>query len=287
MTSGPDETMSSTITIARITWLEARRRKIVLAALLGGIAFVLVFGIAVHYIFDRIPSDAPIDALQMQFGLQMMTLAGLYVVNFLAIAVAILLPVDTLSGEIASGVMQTLASKPIRRHEIVIGKWLAYASMLALYLTLMVAGITLVMWLEADYLQAGLGVAVPIMFLGALTMATVTIAGGVKLTTITNGMVAFALYGIAFIGGWVEQIGTATGSDAARRIGTAISLVSPSDAMWRRAAYDLQPPVMRELQFMSPFGSASLPSNAMIVWTVGFVLATLALAVVLFRRRAL
>jgi len=279
--------MSSTITIARITWLEARRRKIVLAALLGGIAFVLVFGIAVHYIFDRIPSDAPIDALQMQFGLQMMTLAGLYVVNFLAIAVAILLPVDTLSGEIASGVMQTLASKPIRRHEIVIGKWLAYASMLALYLTLMVAGITLVMWLEADYLQAGLGVAVPIMFLGALTMATVTIAGGVKLTTITNGMVAFALYGIAFIGGWVEQIGTATGSDAARRIGTAISLVSPSDAMWRRAAYDLQPPVMRELQFMSPFGSASLPSNAMIVWTVGFVLATLALAVVLFRRRAL
>jgi len=279
--------MSSTITIARITWLEARRRKIVLAALLGGIAFVLVFGIAVHYIFDRIPSDAPIDALQMQLGLQMLTLAGLYVVNFLAIAVAILLPVDTLSGEIASGVMQTLASKPVRRHEIVIGKWLAYASMLALYLILMVSGITLVMWLEADYLQAGLGIAVPIMFLGALTMATVTIAGGVKLTTITNGMVAFALYGIAFIGGWVEQIGTATGSDAARRIGTAISLVSPSDAMWRRAAYDLQPPFMRELQFMSPFGSASLPSNTMIAWTVGFVLATLALAVVLFRRRAL
>jgi len=33
---------------------------------------------------------------------------------------AVLLPVDTLSGEIASGVIQTLAAKPIRRGEIVL-----------------------------------------------------------------------------------------------------------------------------------------------------------------------
>jgi ABC-2 type transport system permease protein len=279
--------MSSTITIVRLTWLEARRRRIVLAALLGGIAFIVVFGVAVHYIFAQVPDDAVIDAIELRMILQIMTLAGLYVVNFLAIAVAILLPVDTLSGEIASGVMQTLASKPIRRHQIVIGKWLAYASMLALYLMLMVAGITGVMWLEADYVQTNLGIAVPIMFLGALVMATVAIAGGVKLTTITNGMVAFALYGIAFIGGWIEQIGAVAGSDTARRIGTAISLVSPSDAMWRRAAHDLQPPIMRELQFMSPFGSSSLPSNAMIVWTVAFVIVTLLVAILLFRKRPL
>ena len=53
---------------------------------------------------------ADASALQLQF----FTLAGLYVANFLTIAAAVLLPVDTLSGEIASGVMQTLASKPIR-----------------------------------------------------------------------------------------------------------------------------------------------------------------------------
>lgn len=275
-------------TVARLTWLEARRRRIVLAALLGGLAFLLVFGTAVHFTSRHVQAAATtMDTIQQQLLLQVLTLAGLYVVNFLTIAVAILLPVDTLSGEIASGVMQTLASKPIRRVEIVVGKWLAYGSMTALYLALMTGGITLIMWLEAGYLQPNLGVAVPTMFLGALVMATITIAGGVKLTTITNGMAAFALYGIAFIGGWVEQVGAMSGSDTARRIGTAISLVSPSDAMWRRAAYDLQPPFMRELQFLSPFGSSSLPSGAMIVWTIGFVAVTLLVAILLFRKRAL
>ena len=279
--------MSSTITIARLTWIEARRRRIVLAALLGGLAFVFVFGIAVHFIVGHLPDEVRIGTIQRQMIIQIMTIAGLYVVNFLAIAVAILLPVDTLSGEIASGVMQTLASKPIRRYEIVLGKWLAYASMLGLYLLLMIGGISFVMWLETGYVQANLGLAAPLMFLGALVMATITIAGGAKLTTITNGLAAFALYGIAFIGGWVEQIGAVAGSDAARRIGTAISLLSPSDAMWRRAAYDLQPPIMRELQFMSPFGSSSLPSDAMIIWTVAFVVVTLLLTILLFRKRPL
>ena len=57
----------------------------------------------------------------------MLTLVGLYAANFLSVLIAVLLPVDTLSGEIASGVMQTVASKPIRRAEIVLGKWLGHA----------------------------------------------------------------------------------------------------------------------------------------------------------------
>lgn len=279
--------MRGTLTIARLTWLEARRRRIVLAATLGGSVFLLVFGIAVHFVFGKPEGAAVEDALARQLQLQIMTIAGLYVVNFLGIAAAILLPVDTVSGEIATGVMQTLASKPVRRFEILVGKWLAYAVMTTLYLALMVGGITLIMWIETGHMQNNLGAALPLMCLAALVMTTVTIAGGVRLATITNGMLAFALYGIAFIGGWVEQIGAVTGSDAARRIGTAISLVSPADAMWRRAAYDLQPPFMRELQFVSPFGSASLPSAAMIGWTAGYVVVVLGIGILVFRKRAL
>jgi hypothetical protein len=36
-------------------------------------------------------------------------------------------PLTPLSGEIDSGVMQTVASKPIRRADVVIGKWLGHA----------------------------------------------------------------------------------------------------------------------------------------------------------------
>ena len=44
-------------------------------------------------------------------------LVGFLAVNFLSVLMAILLPVDTLSGEIDSGVMQTLASNISGRSE--------------------------------------------------------------------------------------------------------------------------------------------------------------------------
>ena len=106
--------MSRILTIAHLTLIEAYRRKIVPAALLCSALFLLVYGTALYFINLNIPASP-----QRQFQLQFFTLAGLYVANFLAIAAAVLLPVDTLSGEIDSGVMQTLASKPVRRAEIV------------------------------------------------------------------------------------------------------------------------------------------------------------------------
>ena len=67
--------------------------------------------------------------------------------------------------------------------------------------------------------------------------------------------------------------------------GTVISLVSPVDSLWRRAAVEMSPG-LTGLQF-SPFGASNVPSNAMIVWAVGFTAVAIALAVYAFRRRPL
>jgi ABC-type transport system involved in multi-copper enzyme maturation permease subunit len=278
-----------TLTIAYLTWIEARRRRIVLAAVLGGLAFLAVYGVALFFIDRAVSEEAtvtPVNLVQMRIGYQFMTLAGLYVVNFLTIAVAIMLPVDTLSGEISSGVMQTLAAKPIRRAAIVLGKWLTFWLMTAAYLLLLSGGIILMMRGMAGFEQAGMARALPLMLLGSTVMLTVSTAGGVRLTTITNGIVSFAFYGIAFIGGWIEQIGSFVSNPATRYIGTAISLISPADAMWRRAAYELQPAIMRDLN-ITPFNVGSVPSTAMIAWTVGFIVVVLALAIYSFRHRPL
>jgi ABC-type transport system involved in multi-copper enzyme maturation permease subunit len=278
-----------TLTIARLTWIEARRRRIVLAAVLGGLAFLIIYGVALFFIDRAVTADAalnPVNLVQMRIGYQFMTLAGLYVVNFLTIAVAIMLAVDTLSGEIASGVMQTLAAKPIRRAEIVLGKWLTYWLMTAAYLLLLSGGIVLMMRVIAGFEQGGVLEALPLMLLAATVMLTVSTAGGVRLTTITNGIASFAFYGIAFIGGWIEQIGSFVSNAATRYVGTAISLVSPADAMWRRAAYEMQPAIMRDLN-ITPFNVGSVPSTAMIVWAIGFVAVVLTLAAYQFRHRPL
>jgi Cu-processing system permease protein len=277
--------MRGTLLIARLTWLETRRRRIALAALVCGLLFLAVFASAMYFGFRHAATQGG-EAMEMRIAATVLTVAGLYVVNFLVTAVAILLSIDSLSGEIGSGVIQTLASKPVDRAAIVVGKWLAYLAMTAVYLMLLAGGVLLSMRLFADYTAPAVMAPMGLMLLGAAVMLSITIAGGVRLSTITNGIVAFGFYGVAFIAGWMEQILSLFGNSAARHVGTVVSLLSPADAMWRRAAYELQP-VTAVIFQAGPFGVASVPSAAMVVWAAAFAVAVVAFAAWQFRRRPL
>jgi Cu-processing system permease protein len=272
------------LAIAQLTWIEARRRRIVLAAVLCGLAFLLLFGLIVFFNAERAVGTLP--SLQRRVVLQTLTIVGLYAINFLVVALAVMLPVDTLSGEIDSGVIQTLAAKPVRRSDIVLGKWLVFWLMIAGYIVLMAGGLVLLMRVFTGFQQQNLLPALGLMQLEATVLLSLTLAGGTRFTTITNGIVAFAFYAIAFIGGLVEQIGLAAGNPPARYIGTAISLLSPADALWRKATHILMPPFITQVQ-ITPFSGGTVPSAAMIWWGVLFSVAAVALAIRGFNKRAL
>ncbi len=277
--------MQHFLTIMHLTFLEMRRRRIVLAALACGLGCLLVFAVAIYLIHHFQPAHAQ-PLLQVRIILQVQTLAGLYAVNLMTVTVAVMLPVDAISGEIASGVIQTVASKPIRRLEIVLGKWLVYWLMIGAYTTMMVVGVVLVMRIITGFSQAHVAATIGLMMLQGTVLLSVVIAGGTRLSTIANGMIAFGFYSVAVVGGWIEQIGVMMGDSGARYVGTAISLMSPTDALWRRAIYLLQPPMMAQVS-MAPFSPASVPSVAMIWWAVAFAVGALALAAVWFGKRAL
>jgi ABC-type transport system involved in multi-copper enzyme maturation permease subunit len=274
------------LTIAHLTFLELRRRRIVSASLACGAVWLLVFATAVYLIHAVHHAARPLTLVQARVQLQLLSLAGFYAVNLLAVAVAIMLPVDTLSGEIASGVMQTLASKPVRRAEILLGKWLTFWVLIAAYIAILVTGVVLTMYLITGFLQSHAPAAAALMLLETTVLLCLVSAGGVRFTTVTNGMVAFAFYAVAMIGGWIEQIGTVMGNVNARYIGIVISLVSPTDALWRRALYVLQPPVMTQVH-NTPFSPASLPSEAMVWWAGAFALGLLVLALRGFEKHEL
>src|SRR6476659_4953554 len=115
--------MRDVITVAHLTLVEARRRRIVLAGAVCALAFLTVFSVAIGFAYREMMADASVSFIQRQTTLTFMMLVGFMAANFLSVMFAILLPVDTLSGEIDSGVMQTIASKPIDRSQIVFGKW--------------------------------------------------------------------------------------------------------------------------------------------------------------------
>jgi Cu-processing system permease protein len=271
--------------IATITWLtfhEARRRRMVLAALAMGGLFLLLFGIGFALIVGTLDTA---NRMQLSLNYNLLMMAGLYVVHFLTVMLAIFASVDTVAGEIASHTIQTLVTKPIRRWQVLLGKWLGYAAMLVLYLGLLGGGILLMVYLQVGYTPTNWLQGLLLLMLEALVLLSVSLLGGTRFSTMTNGVMLFMLYGLAFIGAWVEQIGSLLQSPGAVRVGIVTSLLMPVEALWRRAAYLMQPALVRN--FPSPFSTSSVPSLAMVIYAVLYGALALALAMRLFGRRDL
>jgi ABC-type transport system involved in multi-copper enzyme maturation permease subunit len=274
-------------TIATITWLtfhEARRRRMVLAALAMGGLFLILFGLGVSLI-DRSQQERGVSAIQLRVNYGLLLIAGLYVIHFLTVMLAIFASVDTIAGEIATHTVQAIVTKPLRRWQIVLGKWLGYAAMIVCYLALLGGGVLLVVYLLVGYLPPNPLAGLLLLMLEALVLLSLSLLGGTRVSTLTNGVLLFMLYGLAFIGAWVEQIGAFMESHAAVNVGIVSSLLMPVEALWRRAAFLMQPPIVNSIP--TPFSGTSPPSQAMVLYAVLYAAAALLLAMRSFGRRDL
>ncbi|HLE27143.1 MAG TPA: ABC transporter permease subunit [Anaerolineales bacterium] len=282
--------MNPMLIIARLTFREAVRRRIALAALLLGLAFLILYSLGFHFINLEMTraegvGSAP-NAVARREIYNFMTMAGLYAVTFLSVAMGALVSADTLAGEIGSGAIQSIVTKPVRRAEVVFGKWLGFAGLLALYLLLMAGGVAGSVWVQARYAPPNFLRGVGLIYLESLLIMSITLMCSSLISTLATGGVVFGLYGLAFIGGWVEQIGSFLGNQTAVNIGILSSLIIPSEALWKRAAFEMQSPLVSAVGF-SPFSARSIPSPFMIVYAAGYALAALVLAMRWFSRRDL
>lgn len=272
--------------IAKLTIHEALRKRVLLAALVLGLGFLAIFALGFYFVYGEMEREGPTSAAQRSLAYIFLTMAGLYAVNFLMVMMAALLPVDTLAGEIRSGAIQSLVTKPLRRAEILLGKWLGYWIILAGYLALMAGGIFLIVYTIARTVPPNIQLGVPLILLEATLLLSLCITGGTRLSTLANGVMVFGLFGLAFIGGWVEQISTIFGNEAARNIGIIASLIVPSESLWQLALYNMQPSLLRDTT-LTPFSIGSVPSNAMVVWAIAYTTVVLLVGIWSFNKRDL
>jgi len=277
--------------LARMTFREAIRRRIVLTGLVLGILFLVVYSIGFRMIFTQIRNETIAEGTAFARVAQtemsnFLLVAGLYAVTFLSVAMGALLSADTLSGEISSGTIQTIVAKPLRRSDVVLGKWLAFAGLLALYLLLMSGGIIVSVYLQAGYQPQNLLSGVLLIYLEALLVMTFALACSSTMPALATGGMVFGLYGLAFIGGWIEQIGTIFNNQTAVQVGIATSLLFPTEALWRRATFEMQTTLGAALQ-MTPFVTLSVPNLLMVLYAVLYLLVALFTAVRVFQHRDL
>jgi Cu-processing system permease protein len=273
--------------IARMTFREAIRRRIVLVGLVLGVLFLIIFSIGFHMIHTAIISENPTGPMARVFqseAANFLLMAGLYAVAFLSVAMGALLSADTLAGEISSGTIQTILTKPLHRSHVVLGKWLGFAGLLALYSLLMAGGTVLSVFLQAGYLPDNLLAGLSLIYLESVLVMTVALACSSTMPALATGGLVFGMYGLAFIGGWIEQIGAIFANQTAVQVGIVSSLIIPTEALWRRATFMMQSPLSSALQ-MTPFSTLSVPSALMVVYAFLYLLAMLWLAISAFQHR--
>lgn len=273
--------------LATATVREAARRKLVLMAALAGAAFLLLYGLAFYAALHR-PTNVINAASRLieRGAADLLLLLGLYAANLLVVMIAILAAMDTLSGGIASGAIQTLLSKPLARWHLLLGKWLGFAVLLTAFQLALEGGVMAIAWGFTGYVAPHALHGLALLWLEMVLLLTVTLLWGTRFSTLANGALSLGLFGVAFLGGWIEQVGALTHHAAVVQIGIVASLIMPSEALWHRAAFEMQSPFLGALNLgMNPISGVSIPSPLMVGYAAIYLGAALALALRFFQRR--
>lgn len=264
--------------MARFTFREALQKRVLHGVLALTVAFLALFTLGVWLAFREIASHDQSGGLARMIGLQF-TLLGMNVVSMIGALLAVFLSVGTISAEVDSGTLHAIVPKPLRRRDVLWGKWLGFAAMLSAYvfvLSLAVGGA--VALFSGHWLDKMVVAALPLV-LQSLLLLSISMLGTTFLPTVANGVVVFGLYAAAMVSGFVEQLGTIIRNEGMVNVGIVTSLLVPSDAMSKLAAAILQEGASY-FERAGPFMVNSRPS----IWMVAYALLYVAVLLVVAER---
>lgn len=238
--------------ITRFTLQEAIRRRlflviVVLTSLLL-VLFIILFNAALQV---NLASNPNVNRqLELLAGGIFLTLPTMWVVYLQCCIMTIFLTVGMISSEVEAGTFSVIVPKPLRRAEIVLGKWLGYALILSVYTALLFICYTGVIYWKTGYWSTQALSALGMLELAMLALLGFTTLGSALVPTMVNGAIVLILFVGAPIPGAVSSIvnllTAAQGvvpqqSDTLQNTTTVVNLIMPPDVLWHGAAYYLLP----------------------------------------------
>jgi ABC-type transport system involved in multi-copper enzyme maturation permease subunit len=256
-----------TLLVAKLVVLEAVRRRLALAALgltVAGIGFT-GWGFA---------------KLAAQFGTSSLQLAGAVsgIIIFMAFMFmtvlalgAALIGSTALGTELENGTLLAILPRPLRRVEMLAGKWLGAFAVLGLYGAGSIALEAAVVRVTTGYVAPQPLLALGFMYAVVALVLTCAMALSVRMAPLTAALVTVVFYGAAWIDGIAHLIAGALGNAGVAQGTLAASLLFPSDGLWRGALYGLEPAAMRAAGLngaggAGPFAVIGPPTPAFLAW---------------------
>src|SRR5260370_36877836 len=151
-----------------------------------------------------------------------------------------------------------MLARPIRRSEVVLGKWLGLAVLVAIY----AAGSA---FLEIAAVDWATGYVPPhpvqlVLYVGAegLVLLSLGLVLSTRLSGITGGVIALVAWLMGWIGGVVGDIGAGLQNQGGENVGVISHLVLPPDLLSPGAIYAVEPDAFRAtLRPAGPSGPAT------------------------------
>ena len=277
--------------IARLTLREAFRRRL-LWVLVG--LTVLIVGLT-WWAFSRIAEATPVTGAVQILGVSQVTVMLAFMFSFVLAMTAVFAGAPAIGPDIENGLLLAILARPIRRAEVMLGRWLGLAAVLVVYA--LAAGY---LELAAVVLATGYSpvepLTAPLYLAGeSLILLTLAIVLSTRIASVAGGAMAVVGYGLAWMAGVMGGVGEAFNNEVLRGAGILARLILPSDVLWRGCAGALSPTesVLRgggiaepALYKFSPFSGAP-PSLLWLAWCAAWIAGAMAIGILLLRRREL
>lgn len=282
------------LTIARLTLRETARKRLLLALVLITIAVALLTGWLFHKLLDLPCTGEGGREVCITFTAATILMLLSFMFSFVLALGAAFIASPSISADIESGVLLSMVTRPIRRSDVLLGKWLGLAALLAIYGGGTAAMEFIIMKIAVGYVPPHPVAAIVFIVAEGLVVLTLSILFSTRLSAITGGIVALVLFGGAWLGGITGSVGAAFHNQAIQNVGTVTSLVLPTDGLWRGAIYNLEPVALMVAQdaagkeaSANPFFVSSPPAAPYVLWAILWVAGIFGVAVWSFARRDL
>src|SRR5436853_2399665 len=226
------------LTIARLTVLEASRRKLLLA--LGVLTVVVI--VVTSWGFSRLPTMTNVTPAEVRLAASQLTILMAFMFSGVLALGSTLVAAPSIASDIESGIALAILPRPIRRSQLLMGKWLG----LALLVTLYAAGSGLLellgIWLATGYAPPNPLATLSLVAAEGIVLMTLALFLSTRLAPMTGGVIALVLFFVAWIGGIALAIGQAFDNSTIINIGVVSRVLIPTDGLWHGAIFYLEPP---------------------------------------------
>jgi ABC-type transport system involved in multi-copper enzyme maturation permease subunit len=282
--------MSPVLTIASLTLREAVRRRLVAAFALISVVLVSVSG----WGFYKLSHGAGFTSGEADMALPQAVVLLEFMFSFVVALSASAIASMTVSSEIDSGVLQTVVARPIRRSDVLLGKWLGLVGLLAAY-TAIVCGLQVgVVYWASGFVAPDPAAGASFVLAEGVVLLTLVLLLSTRLSALAAGVIGVALFGMAWLVGVGGSLGTAFNVHGMHTASEISQYLLPTDGLWRGAIYYLEPPSFITQQLAGlpaaqgdPFLALAAPPWPYLVWAGIWLLLVLVLGLVSFERREL